>query len=165
MPQFDSAHNYFASQLFWLYASFILLFILLSVFAMPKIAGVLEDRAKRIDNDLDKAHQLKTEAEAAIAAYEKALANSRAEAHKILQENAQAIAAAAEARQKALGEKLAKQIREGEARIQGAKDEALGHIREISNSLVKASVEKLIGQSADDAAIEAAISTSLGGKA
>ena len=163
MPQFDSTH--FASQLFWLYASFILLFILLSVFAMPKIASVLEDRAKRIDNDLDKAHQLKTEAEAAIAAYEKALANSRAEAHKVLQANAQAIAAAADARQKALGEKLAKQIKEGEARIQGAKDEALGHIREISTTLVKASVEKLIGQSADEAAIEAAIAASLGGKA
>jgi F-type H+-transporting ATPase subunit b len=163
MPQFN--HTYFASQLFWLYASFILLFILLSVFAMPKIASVLEDRAKRIDNDLDKAHQLKTEAEAAIAAYEKALANSRAEAHKVLQANAQAIAAAAEARQKALGEKLAKQIKEGEARIQSAKDEALGHIREISVTLVKASLEKLTGQNVEDPQIEAAIGASLGGKA
>ena len=163
MPQFDP--TYFASQLFWLYACFILLFILLSVFAMPKIAGVLEERAKRIDNDLDKAHQLKTEAEAAIAAYEKALADSRAQAHKLLQENAKAIADAAEARQKALGDKLAKQIKEGESRIQGAKDEALGHIREISATLVKASVEKLIGQSADDSAVETAIAASLGGKA
>ena len=162
MPQFDP--TYFASQLFWLYACFILLFILLSVFAMPKIASVLEDRAKRIDSDLDKAHQLKTEAEAAIAAYEKALADSRAQAHKVLVENAKAIAEAAEARQKALGEKLAKQIKEGEARIGSAKDEALGHIREISTTLVKASVEKLIGQSADDSAVETAIAASLGGK-
>lgn len=163
MPQFDSTT--FASQLFWLYACFILLFILLSVFAMPKIGGVLEERAKRIDGDLDRAHQLKTEAEAAIAAYEKALASSRAEAHKILAANAAQIAEAATARQKALGEKLAKQIKEGEARIQSAKDEALGHIREISTTLVKASVEKLTGQSAEDAQIEAAIAASLGGKA
>jgi F-type H+-transporting ATPase subunit b len=163
MPQFDS--TYFASQLFWLYASFIVLFILLSVFAMPKIGGVLEERQKRIDGNLDKAAQLKHEAEAAIAAYEKALADSRAQAHKILQDNAKAIADAAEIRNKAIGEKLARQIKEGEGRIQAAKDEALGHIREISADLVRASVEKLTGQSVEDAQVESAITASLGGKA
>ena len=56
MPQFDP--TYFASQLFWLYACFIVLFILLSVFAMPKIGAVLEERQKRIDGNLDKAGQL-----------------------------------------------------------------------------------------------------------
>src|ERR1700744_6203763 len=163
MPQFDP--TYFASQLFWLYASFIVLFILLSVFAMPKIGGVLEERQKRIDTDLDKAAQVKSEAEAAIAAYEKALAESRAQAHKILQENATAIGEAAEARSKALGEKLAQQIKDGEGRIQTAKDEALGHIRGISADLVRASVEKLTGQSVEDAEIQAAVTASLGGKA
>lgn len=163
MPQFDS--TYFASQLFWLYASFIVLFILLSVFALPKIGGVLEERQKRIDGNLDKAAQLKHEAEAAIAAYEKALAESRAQAHKILQDNANAIAQAAEIRNKAIGDKLARQIKDGEGRILAAKDQALGHIREISADLARASVEKLTGQSVDDAQIEAAVTASLGGKA
>ena len=163
MPQFDP--TYFASQLFWLYASFIVLFILLSVFALPKIGGVLEERQKRIDGNLDKAAQLKHEAEAAIAAYEKALAESRAQAHKIMQDNAKAIAEAAEARSKAIGDELAKQIKEGEGRIQAAKDEALGHIREISTELVRASVEKLTGQNVDDAQAEAAVTAALGGKA
>lgn len=163
MPQFDP--TYFASQLFWLYACFIVLFILLSVFAMPKIGGVLEERQKRIDGNLDKAAQLKHEAEAAIAAYEKALAESRAQAHKILQDSAKAIADAAGIRHKAIGEKLAQQIKEGEGRIQAAKDQALGHIRGISTDLVRASVEKLTGQSVEDAQVEAAVTASLGGKA
>ena len=163
MPQFDP--TYFASQLFWLYACFIVLFILLSVFAMPKIGAVLEERQKRIDGNLDKAGQLKHEAEAAIAAYEKALADSRAQAHKILQDNAKSIADAADIRNKAIGEKLAQQIKDGEGRIQAAKDEALGHIREISIELVRASAEKLTGQTAEDAQIEAAVTASLGGKA
>jgi F-type H+-transporting ATPase subunit b len=163
MPQFDT--TYFASQLFWLYACFIVLFILLSVFAMPKIGGVLEERARRIDGDLEKAASLKHEAEAAIAAYEKALADSRAQAHKILLENAKSIAEAADIRNKALGQKLAQQIKDGEGRIQAAKDEALGHIREIASDLVRASVEKLTGQSAEDAQIDAAVTASLGGKA
>jgi len=163
MPQFDS--TYFASQLFWLYASFIVLFILLSVFALPKIGGVLEERQKRIYGNLDKAAQLKHEAEAAIAAYEKALADSRAQAHKILQDNAKSIADAADIRNKAIGEKLAQQIKDGEGRIQAAKAEALGHIREISIDLVRASVEKLTGQSVEDADIQAAVTATLGGKA
>jgi len=162
MPQFDSST--FASQLFWLYASFTLLFILLSIFALPKIGGVLEDRQKRIDGNLDKAAQMKSEAEAAIAAYEKALAASRAEAGKILADNAKVIAEAAEARQKALGEKLAAQIKAGEARIQSAKDEALGHIKEISAELARATVTRLTGEAADDKQVAAAIKTAIGGQ-
>jgi F-type H+-transporting ATPase subunit b len=162
MPQFDPST--FASQLFWLYVSFTLLLILLSVFALPKIGGVLEERQKRIDGNLDKAAQWKAEAEAAIAAYEKALADSRAEAHKILQANAQAIAEQAEARQKALGEKLAAQIKAGESRIQAAKEQALDQIKGVSADLVKASLQRLTGQSAEDAQIEAAVTSSLGGR-
>lgn len=162
MPQFEP--TYFASQLFWLYASFALLVILLSVFALPKIGSVLEDRQKRIDGNLDKAAAFKSEAEAAIAAYEKALAESRAEAQRILQAGQQAMASQSEARQKALGEKLALQIKAGEGRIQAAKDEALGHIREISADLARATLLRLTGQSADDSQIDSAIAGSLGGQ-
>jgi F-type H+-transporting ATPase subunit b len=162
MPQFDSST--FASQLFWLYVSFTLLMILLSVFALPKIGGVLEERQKRIDGNLDKAAHFKSEAEAAIAAYEKALAESRAVAHQILQDNAKAIGEQAEARQKALGEKLAAQIKAGESRIQAAKDEALGHIKEVSAELTRATLQRLLGETVEDKKIAAAIKTSLGGQ-
>lgn len=162
MPQFDPSS--FASQLFWLYVSFTLLLILLSVFALPKIGGVLEDRQKRIDGNLDKAAQWKSEAEAAIAAYEKALAESRAEAHKILQANAKTIAEQAETRQKALGETLAAQIKAGENRIQIAKEQALGQIREVSADLVRATMQHLTGLDAEDKQLDAAITRSLGGQ-
>ena len=162
MPQFEP--TYFASQLFWLYVSFTLLLIMLSVFALPKISGVLEDRQKRIDGNLDKAGQLKAEAQAAIAAYEKAMADSRAEAHKIMQEAAAAISAQAASRQKQLGDKLATQVKAGEARIQAAKDQAMGEIRTVSAELVRVTLEKLIGQSADDAKVTAAIADNVGGQ-
>jgi len=155
MPQFE--FSTFASQLFWLYTSFALMLILLSIFAIPKIGGVLEARQKRIDSDLDKAAQMKSEAEAAIAAYEKALTASRAEAHKILSANAHAIAEQAEARNRALGEKLAEQIRVGETRIHAARDEAMAQIREISSGVARDAVEKLTGQSVDDAKLAKAI--------
>jgi F-type H+-transporting ATPase subunit b len=162
MPQFDP--TYFASQLFWLYVSFLLLLVLLSVFALPKISGVLEDRQTRINGNLDKATQFKQEAEAAIAAYEKAMADSRAEAHKILAAAADVIAAQAEARQKQLGDKLATQIKSGESRIQAAKDQALGDIRMVSVELARATLTKLTGQTADESQLENAVAVALGGQ-
>jgi F-type H+-transporting ATPase subunit b len=162
MPQFDSST--FASQLFWLYVSFALLLILLSIFALPKIGGVLEARQKRIEANLDKAAQFKAEAEAAIAAYEKAMAESRAAAHQILAENARAIAQQAEARQKVLGEKLSAQIKAGEAKVRAARDEALGQIKDLSAELTRATLQRLLGQSVDDKMVEAAIKASLGGQ-
>lgn len=162
MPQFDP--TYFASQLFWLYVSFTLLLILLSVFALPKIGAVLEDRQKRIDGNLDKAAQFKSEAEAAIATYEKALANSRAEAQKILQQGANAIAEQAEARQKALGEKLGAQIKAGETRIHAAKEQALGDIRQVAAELAGAALQRLTGLEAEGTQIADAVNASIGGK-
>jgi F-type H+-transporting ATPase subunit b len=162
MPQFEP--TYFASQLFWLYVSFALLFLLLSIFALPKIGGIIEDRRKRIDGDLDRAAQCKTEAEALISAYQKALADARAEAHKIIQAGAAAIAHQAEARQKALSEKLSVEIKAGEARIHEAKDQALTQIRTVSGELVGLTLQKLTGQSADDGQITAAVAASVGGR-
>jgi F-type H+-transporting ATPase subunit b len=157
MPQLDIAT--FASQLFWLYVSFGLLIVLLSIFALPKIGGVLEERQKRIDGNLDKATQWKAEAEAAIVATEIALAESRAEAQRILLAAAASIALQAEARQKALADRLAQQISEAEARIGAAKQQAMNDILALSSDLVRATLQKLTGQSVDDAQIAAAFAS------
>ena len=41
-PPFDP--TYFASQLFWLAISFIVLYVLLSRFVLPRIGGAIEER-------------------------------------------------------------------------------------------------------------------------
>ncbi len=159
MPQFDP--TFYPSQLFWLYATFILFYVLLSVFAMPKIGGVLEERQRKIDDNLDKASQLKAEAEAAIAVYEKALAESRAEAHQLLRSSTEALAKQAEARQKELGERLAEQIKTGEARIVAAKDQALAQVRDVASEVAKLATAKLTGLALDDAKIGLAVTSAL----
>jgi F-type H+-transporting ATPase subunit b len=160
MPQFDQST--FASQLFWLYVSFALLLLLMSVFALPKIGGVLEARQKRIDDNLDKAAQWKSEAELAIATYEKALRDARQQAQQILKAGAATIAAQAESRQKALGERLAAQIKEGEARILAARDQAMTDIRGLSVELAQVTLRKLTGQTAQPGQVEAAVAAALG---
>ncbi len=159
MPQFDP--TFYAPQLFWLLVTFVVLYILMSTLAMPKIGAVLEDRQRKIDDNLDKAAKLKAEAEAAIAAYEQALAESRAEAQKILRESADALARQSEAKQKELGDRLAAQIKAGEARIGAAKEQALAHVRDVAVDVAKSAAGKLTGVTLDDSKIAGAVAAAM----
>ena len=76
----------FPSQIFWLVIFFGLLYLLMSKLALPKMAAVLDKRHKTIEGDLAKAAALKNETEAAVQAYEKALADARAKAQGIAAE-------------------------------------------------------------------------------
>ena len=60
-PPFDSST--FPSQLLWFALTFALLYYLMSKVALPRIAGILEDRRDRIASDLDLADPLLGDAE------------------------------------------------------------------------------------------------------
>ncbi|NDC60010.1 MAG: F0F1 ATP synthase subunit B', partial [Alphaproteobacteria bacterium] len=81
LPQLDP--SYFPSQVFWLAVFFVLLYFLLSQALLPKLAGVIETRANTIRSNVDAAAAANAEAQAALAAYEKALATARADARKL----------------------------------------------------------------------------------
>lgn len=155
MPQFDPSS--FASQLFWLVVTFVILYVVVSRFAIPRIGEVLEQRQKMIDDDLDRAQQFKAETDEAIKTYEKALAGARAQAHDVLRQAQDEIAKAAEARNREVGTRLAAQIKDGEARIAKARDEALASVKDIAAAAAAATAEKLVGLTPDQAAVDAAI--------
>jgi F-type H+-transporting ATPase subunit b len=159
MPQFDPA--FFAPQLFWLAVTFITLYVLMSKVALPKIGAVLDERQRKIDDNLDKAAQLKAEAEAAIAAYEKALAESRAHAHAVIKEASDRLAQEADVRNKELAARLADQIKAGESRIGAAKDKALANVRDVALDVAGAVVGRLVGTGGDKAQLEAAVAAAL----
>lgn len=155
MPQFDPA--FFAPQLFWLLLTFVTLYFVMSTVALPKIGAVLDERQRKIDDNLDKAAQLKAEAEAAVAAYEKALAESRAHAQAVIKEASDRLAAEAETRNRELSARLADQIKTGEARIAEAKDKALANVRDVALDVAGAAVSRLVGAAADAGRLEAAV--------
>ena len=96
-PPFDK--QTFPSQLLWLTVTFAALYLLMSRIALPRIASILESRRTRISGDLAEALRFKGESDAAIAAYEKSLADARGRAQALVNDARQKQAAEAEARQ------------------------------------------------------------------
>ena len=143
MPQLDP--SLFATQLFWLFVSFLVLFLIAWKAALPRIADVLNARQNRIDGDLERAQALKSEAEDVLAAYERALADASAEAQEIHRQLAQSLAAERTKRQEELSRKLSAQAREAESRIAGEKRRAGENIRDAVLDVVQSAAARLIG--------------------
>lgn len=152
MPQLDVTT--FSPQLFWLAISFILLYLLMSRLALPRVAKVLGQREERIQGNLEKAEKLKAEADEVLVAYQKSMADARAQAHAALAAAAAEIAAATAAREADFAKKLAEQTAVAESRIKASKVQALADIRNIAGDIASAMTTKLTGVSvsAGDAA-------------
>ena len=84
MPQFDVAT--FPTQLVWLAITFVVLYFAMARMALPRIGQVLDERQKRIDDNLDKAETLKGEADTEAAAYAKVLAEAREQSRGVISE-------------------------------------------------------------------------------
>jgi F-type H+-transporting ATPase subunit b len=160
-PPFQS--QTFASQLVWLAIAFVLLYVLMARLALPRVGSIIESRQKRIEGDLADASRLKGESDAAVAAYEKALADARNRAQAIANETRERQAADAEARRKTLENELNTKLAEAEKTIAGTKQAAMGNVRGIAEDATRAIVERLIGQAPNDKAVAAAVADALKG--
>ena len=143
MPQLHFAD--FPPQLVWLAISFVVLYLLMARVALPRISEVLETRAERIRDDLDKAAALKSEAEAAMASYEKLRAEARAQALAMMRETSARLAEAAAARQAELAGALNAKTKEAEASIAKAKREATVSLKSVAAETARAAASRLVG--------------------
>ena len=88
MPQLDITT--FPNQIFWLLVTLVVIYLILTRVALPRIGAVLAERRGTITNDLAAAEELKQKALKAEKAYNDALADAMQDA----QQKADAIAAA-----------------------------------------------------------------------
>jgi F-type H+-transporting ATPase subunit b len=163
MPQLD--YHTFVPQLVWLAITFVILYVLMSTVALPKVKAAIEGRRHHLDGDLRRAAALKDEAEATLAAYQKTLADARADAQEALRQTGEKLAAEAAERQRQLSATLAEQIAAAEARIAASKEQALGDIRGIAAEVGSAVVEKLTGAAPNPLAVTTAVGHALNGRA
>jgi F-type H+-transporting ATPase subunit b len=155
MPQLDVST--FTPQLVWLAISFIALYLLMSRLALPRVDAIIEARRKRMDDDLARAAAIKAEAEAVIAAYQRTLAEARAQAQAAVKERTDQFAAEAAEQQRQLAEALAEQTRAAEREIGAAKERAFAEIRNVAVDVARSVTEKLTGSAADEATLAPAV--------
>ncbi len=143
MPQLDPSS--FASQIFWLSVFFILLYLLMSRLALPRVAGILQNRKEKISNDLDEADRLTQEVEDIEKAYEASMREAREEANSLINKALADSEAQTEARRKDLDAKIAKQLADADKKMQGAKEEAAQKVEELSIELSQLIVKRVAG--------------------
>jgi F-type H+-transporting ATPase subunit b len=161
MPQLDLAT--FPTQLVWLAITFLVLYVIMVSVGLPRVGGIIAARRARIEDDLEKAGQMKSEAEAVIAAYDKALAEARMQAQITLREVTDRLNAESAERQRKIAEELQHETAAAERRIEAAKRETLGSLREVAIEVTRAAAEKLTGSALDAGRAAAAVDRAMRG--
>lgn len=146
MPQINQLSEIFFSQLFWLALVFGIIYFWIGRGMVPKIQSVVEDRDKKIADDLAAAQRAREEAEASEEAYRARIDASRSEAMKVTQEAKHQAALETEKRLKAVDDKIGKKIADAEAKIRDAADKARRELEPVAAEAASELVSKLTGQ-------------------
>jgi F-type H+-transporting ATPase subunit b len=155
MPQLNPLD--WAPQIIWLVITFGILYVLMKRVALPRIGSVIEARHARIAGDIEAADKLRRETQAAIAAYEQALAEAKGRAHAIAQEANNKLKDEVAAERAALERDLAARSAEAEKRIQQAKTSALKDVNAVASETAVEIVRRLIGVAPSQPEVSAAV--------
>lgn len=160
MPQL--CFEWFPNQIFWLVITLVVIFFVLSRIALPRIASVLAERQGTITTDIAAAEDLKRKAEEAEAAYDKALADARAEAQSIAQKTRDEIKAELDKALVKADAEIAAKTAESEKAIGDIRASAMENVEAVAKDTAEAIVSALGGK-ADAKAIAAAVSNRIKG--
>ncbi len=161
MPQLDFKNPLTTSQVVWGALIFIVLYLLLSRQALPKVGAVLEERATHIARDLESAQQAKAQADAGQAEAASATAKARSEAQAAINAALDEAKQAAAAQAAAANERLEKQLQDAEAQIAAARTAAMNALRQVATDTAETVILRLTNAPADPQRLNNAIATAL----
>lgn len=153
MPQLDFANPLTISQVIWGAIIFIVLYIVLSRFALPRVGEVLEARASHIARDLEAARASKEKADAGMAEATAAIARARSEAQAAVNAAIEEAKAAAAAQAETLNAQLDARLQAAESQIVAARTQAMGALRQVASDTAAEVVGRLTGASPDQARV------------
>jgi len=142
-PQLKPAS--YPSQVFWLFVSFTLMYLLMSKVALPPVGAVLDQRRAQREGNLTRAEQLQQEADKARTSYETALAKAQESAQEAIAAAEADIAAKIAAESAKFAEQTRKRIASAEQNIAKAKQDALVSLAEISAEISVEMADKVAG--------------------
>ena len=155
MPQLNP--EFFVSQIFWLIITFSFLFIFLWKISLPRINSVLERRKNKIDDDIEAAKKLQTEAETIQNNIESKIIKIHKEVSSLIIENSNSFQETAKNNLKKIDDEISKKINESALEIEKNKNESLKDIKNQVHEITKLTLLKLVDINIADKEIEATI--------
>ena len=158
MPQLNP--EFYISQVFWLVITFSFLLIFLWRISLPRINSVLEKREDKINNEIQTAKNLQTEAEAIQDKIDQELSASREQVEKLIKETTKNLQINISNQLKKNDIELTNKIDESEKTIKKNKNDNLEGIKIQIQEITKLILSKLTTISISDEEINDTIQTS-----
>jgi F-type H+-transporting ATPase subunit b len=149
MPQITQLPEIFFSQLFWLLVVFGIIFFGIGRGMLPKIQSTVDERERRIGDDLERAQAARAAAEETEAAWRARMDAARAEAANVAQEARQASARDTEAKVRKAADRVSAKTEAAEARIREAVAAARAEIEAVAAEATQEMVDRLAGIKVD----------------
>ena len=155
MPQLDP--KYWASQAFWLILVFVILYISISKFYLPKIKDNLDNRENKIKEDLENANRFKEQSEAKAKEYEMILEGARKEVSKIHFESKNILDKDIQSKKEVMEKEIENEISKAQIEISKLKKNSISSIQSISESIVSSIIENISGDKLNESSIKATV--------
>ena len=141
MPQLD--FTTFLPQLFWLFISLSVLYLMLSKIALPRISDVIEERKDTITDDLDEAKSLSIEAQNVVEDLRIKLDEAKIQSQKNLMDERQKNLEKISLKRKEFEDKVSKDILLSESKINKSKSSALVDISSVAEDIAEEMLNNL----------------------
>ena len=133
MPQLD--FSTFLPQIFWLFVSLSILYLILSRYALPRISDVIEERKDIIAHDIDKAKEYSVDTDKAIEDLNLKISEARSESQQMINNSLLEIKNSNELKKNKLFEDIKSDASAAEKVIYENKDLALKDITNVGEDL------------------------------
>ena len=155
MPQLDP--KYWASQAFWLILVFVILYISLSKFYLPKIKSNLDNRENKIKEDLENANKFKEQSEAKLKEYGLILDKAKKEVNKIHFDSKTALDKDIQSKKEVIEKEIEKEILKAQKEISELKKNSISSIQKISENITANIIENISGDKLNESSVKSAV--------
>ena len=137
--------------------SFLILYIAISKFYLPKIKDNLDNRENKIKEDLEYANKFKEQSEAKAKEYDIILMNAKKEVSKIHFESKNILDKNIQSKKEIMEKEIEKEILKAKKEISELKKNSITSIQSISESIASDIIENISGNKLNESSIKATV--------
>ena len=161
LPQLD--FSTWPTQIFWLFVTFLIAYLLMWRVVLPRIGRVLEDRHNRLEDDMERARQSVYLTDETKQLLEQSLASARSDAAALTASSLAEAAGIADEKNQAANTRLSSRLKAAEDKIMATREAALADLDKVASSSAVDVVLRLSGLKVSEADASKAVKAATAG--